>query len=135
MEIEDLLALDSKTIKRLLNLMKGRQAAQSYEHKCSAQRICSTCRVKLCYACYNRHLEEAHGLQVAHFNAKLDNGSIFLPEQKEPPKTTTKKLRKVKRKLVSSEKPYYTLEEIRAKLEAGVLSLQEAILIYKELTK
>lgn len=135
MEIEDLLKLDAKVLKKLLNLMQGRKNAQNYKHNCSAQRICSTCGVQLCYACYNRHLAEAHGLEIAHFNAKIDNGSIFLPEQKVQPKPKTKQIRKVKVKIASASKGKIDLETVKQLLAQGILSPQDVVKIYKELSK
>jgi len=64
---------------------------------------------------------------------------MFLPERREAPKTKVKQLRKIKTKLAHSNQmegeTKYDLNKIKQKLEQGVLSIQEAILIYKELTK
>jgi hypothetical protein len=112
----DLENLTSTQLRKLITMVSRQTTLAKYKHVCTAQRICSTCKVKLCYACYNRHLEEKHGLEAAVFNDKLAQVStLFLPEQKI--QSSPRPIKPKKEKL--------NLNKIKQRVESGQLTREE----------
>jgi hypothetical protein len=123
LNLPDLENLSVKELRQLITIVARQTTLKNYKHRCDAQRKCTSCGVTLCYACYNRHLVEKHGLEAAVFNNKMDNGSLMLPERREIKNKTTssprQKTAKVKKeKLVKTPWGKFTKAQLEQLLDA-----------------